>query len=267
MYPKLFGIQFLNTYGLMIALGLIVCYVLLDYLFKKNNIDEKFTLFVEVNGVVSILIGFGCAALFQALYEFIENPAGGFKISGGITFMGGLIGGVATFLIIYFIFRKKFTNRLMDVLTLIPPCIVVAHAFGRIGCFLAGCCYGKPTDSFWGVQFPNLVEKVFPTNLYEAIFLFILFAVLMVLLYKIKFKYNLPFYCICYGVFRFFIEYLRGDARGEFVAGVSPSQFWSIIMVVVGIILWVALYYVYKKINNSKTEIVDEKTAVEKSDK
>lgn len=247
MYPKLFGVPFLNTYGLMIAIGIIVCYFLLDKLCKKFGVDEKFTLFVEINGVASIIVGFVFAALFQSLYEFIENPSAGFKISGNITFFGGLIGGVLTFLIIYFIFRKKFKSKLIDVLTIVPPCIVIAHAFGRVGCFFAGCCYGKPTDSAFGVQFPNLTEKVLPTNLYEALFLFALFAVLFVLLVKFKFKYNLPLYCVCYGVFRFFIEYLRGDRRGSFVAGVSPSQFWSIIIFVVGIALWLFLYFVFYK--------------------
>ena len=247
MYPKLFGVHFLNTYGLMIAIGIIACYFILDKLCKKFNIDEKFTLFIEVNGVASIVVGFVFAALFQSLYEFIENPSEGFRISGNITFFGGLIGGVLTFLIIYFIFRKKFKNKLLDVLSIIPPCIVIAHAFGRVGCFCAGCCYGKATDTVFGVKFPGLDYTVFPTNLYEAIFLFVLFAVLFILLIKVKFKYNLPLYCVCYGVFRFFIEYLRGDKRGEFVAGVSPSQFWSIIIVVVGVALWVGLYLKHKK--------------------
>ncbi len=260
MYPKLFGVEFLNTYGLMIALGIISCYFLLDTLCKKNKIDEKFTLFIEINGVASIIVGFVFAALFQSLYEFIENPSAGFKISGNITFFGGLIGGVLTFLIVYFIFRKKFKNTLFNVLSIIPPCIVIAHAFGRVGCFLAGCCYGKPTDSIWGVYFPSrpTAGVVFPTNLYEAIFLFVLFAVLLFLLIKFKFKYNLPLYCVCYGVFRFLIEYLRGDARGEFVAGVSPSQFWSIIIVVVGIGLWLFLYLKYKKNEKNTPQINEE---------
>ena len=248
MYPKLFGVSFLNTYGLMIAIGIIVCYWLLDKLCKKNNIDEKFTLFIQINGALSIVVGFVFAGLFQSLYEFIENPEAGFRISGNITFFGGLIGGVITFLIIYFIFRKKFKNSLIDVLSILPPCIVIAHAFGRVGCFFAGCCYGKPTNSIWGVQFPSLTQKVFPTNLYEAIFLFVLFVVLFILLVKFKFKYNLPLYCVCYGVFRFFIEYLRGDARGSFVGGVSPSQFWSIIIILVGVALWLGLMFKYRNI-------------------
>lgn len=254
MYPKLFGVEFLNTYGLMIAVGIIVCYYLVDKLCQKYKIDEKFTLFIEINGIASIVVGFLFAGLFQSIYEYIENPSGGFKISGNITFFGGLIGGVVTFLIVYFIFRKKFKSKLLDVLSIIPPCIVIAHAFGRVGCFFAGCCYGKPTNSIFGVQFPDLPYKVFPTNLYEAIFLFVLFAVMFVLLVKFKFKYNLPLYCISYGVFRFFIEYLRGDARGSFVSGVSPSQFWAIIMIVIGVVLWVALVYVNNKLNNKEQD-------------
>ena len=139
-----------------------------------------------------------------------------------MTFIGGLIGGVACFLAIYFIFRKKYTARLYEVISLLPCSILIAHAFGRIGCFFAGCCYGKETDSFLGVQFPDLPHPVHPTQLYEAAFLFVLFAVSVYLILKKDFKHNLSLYLIAYGVFRFLIEYVRGDDRGELVGFVSP---------------------------------------------
>ena len=128
-----------------------------------------------------------------------------------------------------------------------PCCILIAHAFGRVGCFFAGCCYGKETDSFLGVKFPNLPNPVHPTQLYEAAFLFLLFAICFILLMKKDFKHNLTVYLIAYGIFRFFIEYLRADDRGEFIPGISPSQFWSILMVVIGVGLIFLMRWLFQK--------------------
>ena len=224
-------------YGIMIAVGILCCFIVLFWFGKLLSIDEKFLDFVFYTAIAAIAFGFGSAAVFQGLYNFIENPEAGFHLTGGITFIGGLIGGVACFLIIYFIFRKKLTGKLTEVLSLVPCCITIAHAFGRIGCFFAGCCYGKETDSFLGVKFPRLPNPVHPTQLYEAAFLFILFGVCTFLLLKYGFRHNMSIYLIAYGAFRFLIEFLRDDHRGEFLGVISPSQFWSILMIVVGIAL------------------------------
>ena len=182
----IFGI--FHLYGIMIAVGILCCFLLLFFYGKKRKIDSKFIDFVFYNAIASIVVGFGAAALFQATYNYIENPKAGFDLGGGITFIGGLIGGVACFLIIYAIFRKRYKTKLYEVLSMTPCAILIAHAFGRVGCFFAGCCYGKETDSFLGVQFPDLPHPVHATQLYEAAFLFILFAICFYLLMKKDFK-------------------------------------------------------------------------------
>lgn len=240
----------IHMYGVMIAVGILCAFLTLFYLTKKKNVDARFTDFIFYNGITSIVIGFGFATLFQSTYNYIKNPSVGFELGSGMTFIGGLIGGVACFLAIYFIFRKKYTTRLYEVISLLPCSILIAHAFGRIGCFFAGCCYGKETDSFLGVQFPDLPHPVHPTQLYEAAFLFVLFAVSVYLILKKDFKHNLSLYLIAYGVFRFLIEYVRGDDRGELVGFVSPSQFWSILMVVAG----VAIIFVMNRILNKAAQ-------------
>jgi len=236
MYPyELFlGI---HMYGIMIAVGIGVCFAVLILYSKRLKIEPKFVDFVFYDGLVSIIFGFLSAAVFQGLYEYIENPQRDFHIDGGITFMGGLLGGAVSFLIIYFIFRKKYKSTLKDILPVIACCILIAHAFGRVGCFFAGCCYGKETDSIWGVKFLLLEHKVFPTNLYEAVFLFITFGLFSLLSFKNKYKNLFSFYLIFYGVFRFFIEFLRGDDRGAFIGTITPSQFWSLLFVVAGLVL------------------------------
>ena len=240
----------IHMYGVMIAVGILCAFLTLFYLTKKKGVDVRFTDFIFYNGIASIVVGFGFATLFQSTYNYIKNPSAGFELGSGMTFIGGLIGGVACFLAIYFIFRKKYTARLYEVISLLPCGILIAHAFGRIGCFFTGCCYGKETDSFLGVQFPDLPHPVHPTQLYEAAFLFVLFAVSVYLILKKDFKHNLSLYLIAYGVFRFLIEYVRGDDRGELVGFVSPSQFWSILMVVAG----VAIIFVMNRILNKAAQ-------------
>lgn len=245
MYPdKVFGLFYL--YGFMISVGLLLAFVVLFHYGKKKKVEEKFIDFIFYNGIAAITLGFGSAAVFQAVYNYIENPELGFDLQGGFTFLGGLVGGVVCFLLLYFIFRKHYKTRLADVISALPCSILIGHAFGRIGCFFAGCCYGKPTDSFLGVQFPHLDGPVHPTMLYESAFLFLMFGITFYLVMKKDFKHNLSVYLIGYGLFRFFIEYLRGDHRGEFVMGISPSQFWSLLMIVGGVLVFFLLEYIYK---------------------
>lgn len=241
---------FLNVYpyGLMIAIGILCCFFVLFFYGKLKGVDSKMLDFTFYNGIASIALGFVAAAIWQAVYNYIDNPAEGFHMfSEGLTFIGGLIGGVVCFLLIYFIFRNKLNIRILDILSLAPCCITVAHAFGRIGCFFAGCCYGKATDSWLGVNFPG-IGHVHPTMLYESAFLFILFAVFSFLYIKYKFKHNMSLYLVLYGIFRFLIEYLRGDERGSFIGNISPSQFWSILMVVIGVGLYFAVTPFFKKL-------------------
>ena len=226
---------FLNVhmYGIMIAVGILFAFLVLFRYSKKLGLPGKLTDLVYYDGIVSILLGFGFAALFQATYNYIEHPENGFHLGEGITFLGGMIGGTVVYLIIWMIFRKKVPGNLYDIMPVIPCMITVGHAFGRIGCFFAGCCYGKPTDSIFGVQFPGAyfeqLGKVHPTQLYEAAFLFALFGVLTWLLLKKKFQYTMTVYLASYGVFRFFIEFLRYDDRGQLGKLLSPSQTMSLV--------------------------------------
>ena len=246
----------IHPYGLMIAIGVLLCFLVLFKYAKVAKVSEKFTDFVFYNAIVAIVIGFFFAAVFQGVYNYIETPERGFRLDGGITFIGGLIGGAAAFIVGYLIFRKKFTDKLGDTLNIIPCCIVLAHGFGRIGCFCAGCCYGGPAEgffSFLGVSFApgstahinHGLTPLYPTQLFEAIFLFILFGVFTYLFFKgkSKGKYNLEIYLISYGVFRFLIEYVRADYRGTFLSIMSPSQFWSVLMIVLGVALLILPKY------------------------
>ena len=240
---ELFGKELsVYWYGIMIAVGILCCFSILMIYFKYAKFETKFADFCFYTVIASIGCGFLFAALFQAFYNYLDNPAGGFKIGSGLTFIGGLIGGVGFYLVIYAFFRTKFTDRLPKLLPILGPCVTVAHGFGRIGCFIAGCCYGKPTNCDYGCYF-DTAEKVHPTQLYEAIFLLLLCSVLTFIAFKyrenpngIAFnEYNVAIYLIAYGTFRFINEFFRGDDRGKLFGAIPPSQFWAIVMVLLGV--------------------------------
>lgn len=235
MLPK---IWIIDTYSVMILIGVIVCfYFYLSYA-KKNNINKKFSYDILLLACVSIMLGLISAMLFQFIFDKIKGDSTNPLFS--MTFFGGLVGGVITFIIGYKLYIKKHypnSNFLNDVVIVAPACITVAHGFGRIGCFLAGCCYGKHTDSIWGVKFPHLTHNVYPTQLYEAIFLLILASILFLLAHKYKNKYTFPIYLISYGIFRFLIEFIRGDDRGALFLSISPSQGFSILCILIAVIL------------------------------
>lgn len=128
---------------------------------------------------------------------------------------------------LFFSFEKKNPPFLTPLMTIAGPCVPFAHGLGRIGCFLDGCCYGKETDSIFGIKFTTTTTKVWPTNLFEAIFLLVLASGLFYLAYRHRSRYTFPIYMMSYGVFRFLIEFLRGDHRGSFIPGISFSVLGS----------------------------------------
>lgn len=273
MYPDfLIAGKYVTLYGIMIALGIIVCILFLRYFGKRDKIDPKFLDFVEFTGYISIAVGFGSAYLFQVVYGAIKTGVFDWKNSG-ITFLGGLIGGVVTFLIIYNVLKKKYNTRIQAILPIAPICITVAHAFGRIGCFFAGCCYGKIAHEgelfyFTAVHFKNHPGLRYPTNLFEAIFLFLLCGIMIFLLVKKHFKYTFLIYLPAYGIWRYLIEFVRDDERGQIFKGVdwlSPSQFFALIMVIGSIPLYFLLRYLFK--NGNCEEKVDDNAKKEQEPK
>ena len=130
-----------------------------------------------------------------------------------MTFQGGLIGGVVSFLIVWNLYvfviaprtkikilQNNMNASISDALPIIPIGITIAHAFGRLGCTFAGCCHGAETDAWYGIWMYTVEfghAKVVPTQLFECIFLFALGGVMTLLLFKFKFKYNFGLYAVC----------------------------------------------------------------------
>ena len=247
MLPQLW---IFDTYSIMLLIGVSVCLFLFSLYSKKNNMDSKYKYDLLLLACFSVMTGIIFASLFQMLFDALKS---GDISPFSMTFFGGLTGGVIFFILGYkFYIKKKYNqaNFIDDIMIIAPSCITIAHGFGRIGCFLAGCCYGIETNSILGVTFPGMNHAVYPTQLFEAIYLFIISLILFILAYKYKFKYTLPLYLILYGMFRFSIEFIRGDDRGAFFLSLSPSQWFSIISIVISLVL--TIYLVFKNKNNYK---------------
>ena len=248
MYPDLFGINDFS-YTLCMILGIVIAFVIACLYLWKQGFKKEGLIDLLICGCFAIANGIIFAILFENLYEWIEHGSSHTWV-WKMTFLGGLFGGVIGFLVPYFIMRKSIRFDIKPIIMIAPICITVAHGIGRIGCFLAGCCYGVQTDSWIGIDFPNDgLGKVVPTQLIEAIFLFLLTGILVVLLLVKKFKYNFLVYLGAYSVFRFILEFFRGDERGVAFA-LSPSQVWCI-LILGGLF---PLYLLLRKIFNDQNE-------------
>lgn len=260
-----------ELYPFAVGIGVVAALLLLEFFFRKANIKKGLSTDFEILVVVAAAVGFIFAILFQNLYDFIEDPSH-YQWTWAMTFFGGFVGGVVTFFGGYLLFmRKKHPYSIAPMTILAGGGIPLAHAFGRVGCTLEGCCYGNPLDPsspfYWmGVEFRTTPGvKVWPTQLMEAIFLFILAGILLMLAFKKKTLLTLPIYCISYGVFRFLIEFLRGDHRGDFIPGITPSQFWALLLGIGGIVYLVVLLVLKKthledfpvELNEKKAEVTE----------
>lgn len=249
------------AYGICMAVGIIVCFgfLLLTMWLKKFN--ETSTNAVLVIGVFGTAFGIFMAMLVQSILNYAKDPSQPFRLAG-MTFMGGLLGGVVSFLAVWNLYvyvigprtkikwlsSKKMNAGLSDALPFIPIGIAIAHAFGRLGCNFAGCCYGAPTDGTWGLACAAYDPTLrIPAQLFEMSFLLLLAGVMALLYFRFKFNYNFGVYAIAYGIWRFVLEFFRADDRGALILGLQPSQFWSILMVLVGAGYFFLQFYLLKK--------------------
>ena len=230
-------------YGFMIGLGILLCLILGMQRAKKYNMSENAVLDIAIYG---ILFGFLGAKLLYVLVEFdrfLENPTSILGSEGFVVY-GGITAGVIT-AIIYCKIKKL---RFLEYFDLLIPCVPLAQGFGRIGCFLAGCCYGRETDSFLGVTFPenSLAPagiKLLPTQLFSSVGDFLIMGILLWYYKKAKHKGDVGIlYMILYSIGRFLLEILRSDERGS-LGALSTSQWISIGIFLLAIIL----KYIFKK--------------------
>ena len=235
---EIFGIQ-IKSYGLMIAIGIIVASSLFISKGKKNGLDEDSLLNLIIFTVIGGLLGGKLLFIITEFKNILKDPSILFNFGYGFVIYGAILLGALT---IYLYCKRKKWNTL-EMIDITAPGLAIAQGFGRIGCFLAGCCYGAETTLNIGVEFPigSLAPAglhLHPTQIYSSIFDFILG---FFLLYYGKKKRDIGkvtgLYLITYSIGRFLVEFLRNDPRGN-VGILSTSQFIAIFTLVAGIIIF-----------------------------
>ena len=231
MHPVLINIGSFNlyTYGLFAALGFITAIWVSQKNAAVHGIGPETITDIFFVILISAVLGARLLYIVINFDVYKDNWLDILKIwNGGLVFFGGFFGAIAASFI-YLKIKKFNTWKTADILA---PGIALGHAVGRLGCFFAGCCYGKICDLPFAVKFTNpeslapLGVYLHPTQIYSVLSNFILFFILMGILKKKKFN-GLVFlsYIMFYALFRSIVEFFRGDFRGNFIFDfISMSQ-------------------------------------------
>lgn len=254
-YIPIYGEFKIPTYSLIFIVAFMVCALLSMKIAPSHNIDKFDAIASAMYALIGIAIGAKLMFFVSkipgivrhrdvALDVIMDDPIGFLSWAfGGLVFYGGLIGAIVGGYRYCWRYRVSF-NKLIDLYT---PFFPIIHGFGRVGCFLAGCCYGIEYHGPFAVHFPynemspdiNLFPR-FPVQLLEAGLNFIVGIILFIIAKKcknIKPGQLLGIYLLYYLVARFFLEMLRGDSVRGNVAGISTSQIISIIIIPFAIFL------------------------------
>ena len=256
MYPELFRIgNFpITTYGIFLAVGMLLALFVAARLGQRDGIPRERIYDIGLWTLIGGLAGSKILMLFTE--NNVQVLSLDFLRSGGV-FYGGFLGGVIALALLIRYYKLPFWK----VADAFAPSVALGQAFGRQGCFSAGCCWGKATTLPWGVHFTELGHEytgvpiygpngsdlyLHPTQLYESFFMLAVFAFLYYLHRKKKFNGQvLIAYAIIYSIFRFLIEFIRDDPRGDLfgltsMTGLSTSQLISLI-VAAGAIIFMLL--------------------------
>ncbi|MBN1673849.1 MAG: prolipoprotein diacylglyceryl transferase [Kiritimatiellae bacterium] len=253
MHPvcfTLFG-KAIHWYGIMAALGFLAAVVHWTVLGRHERLPPAFGTDLGVWLLLAGLIGSRLAFVAAEFEAFRDKPWTVFRIDqGGVVFYGGFLGGCLG----AFIFSRIRHYRLWPVADFAITAIPLAHAFGRVGCFLNGCCYGSPYDGWLAVRYPDRWAPeplrvagqarsmpVHPVQLYESAFNVLLWLALLHA-YRRRRKDGSIFglYLVAYPIWRFAIEFLRGDPRVR-VLGLSVYQWGSMLLLLIGAVLLLKL--------------------------
>ncbi len=253
MYPELFRIgNFpINTYGILLAAGLLLALYAAAQLAGRDGLPKERIYDLGLWTIIGGLLG------SKILMYFTEPNVNIFSLdflrSGGV-YYGGFLGGLLAAAILIPLYKLNFWK----VVDAFAPGVAIGQFFGRQGCFSAGCCWGKPTDLFWGVHFTEAAHEhtgvpiygptnadlyLHPTQLYESFAMLIVFGILILIHRKKKFDGQVLIgYMILYPIIRFIIEFFRDDPRGDLFGltsalGISTSQIISL-LVAAGAILF-----------------------------
>ncbi len=254
MRPILFKIGPVPVYGygFMLAVAFLVATYIAARRAEKEGIPSQTIFDLGLYMLISAVVG---ARIFHVLQHlksygsFVDAIAiwrGGLS---GLAFYGGFAPALLVG-VLYLRHKKLSVGKVTDT---IAPSLILGTGIGRIGCFLAGCCFGKPTSLPWGVTFPENslaslelggLEKVHPTQLYSSISLFSIFVILLVLRRYIKIDGLLFLITVLmYSVHRFLIDFVRYYAPEEHIGSLATSQVMSIIAAIIAVLAAILLIF------------------------
>ena len=241
MFPDLVDIGFLHlkTYGACMALGFFLAWSFVERLSGRKDLSN-FLILLMVSGVVGSRIAY---VVEHWGAEFAAHPERIIRVDqGGHMFYGGLILAILVFFV-WCRVRKENVFEMADLLTCVIP---LGHAFGRLGCFFYGCCYGRDSTAWCAVTFPKgspswfehhgELVSVLPTQLFEAAALLALFAILLLVRRARVTGRVTGVYLAGYAIIRFFMEYLRGDPRAVVFGVLSIGQTISVAMLLLSFV-------------------------------
>jgi len=234
MHPILFTIGPITiySYGVMLAVAVLVCTYFLSVDAKRYNISQETAYDLVFWCMVG---GFLCARIFYIFIEWsyysVNLPEILMIWKGGLAWQGGFLGG--TLAGVWFSRRNKLSIR--PIMDLVAPYIALGQSIGRIGCFFNGCCYGKPVA--WGIFYPVQNARLYPTQLFETAGLFIIFLILK----RVQAKpHQAGFIFVLYlwlaAIERFIVEFYRAD-HDLLWLNLSLAQFIALGVFTAGLIL------------------------------
>lgn len=230
-----FGNFTIYWYGVLVALGFLAAILHWSLLARKERYPPGFGSDMGFWIILSGILGARTAYILANWSDYWEAPWTIFRIDqGGLIFYGGFIGAILGVIL----FAKIKKRPVWAVGDLAVGALPLGHALGRIGCFLNGCCFGRPTECAWGVYMADAVRH--PTQLYEALYNLLLYGFLLWAYPRRKRDGNIfALYLLLYPPARFLIEFLRGDER-KLWAGFHAAQLLSMLLFAVGCLLWFA---------------------------
>jgi phosphatidylglycerol:prolipoprotein diacylglycerol transferase len=252
MFPKLFDVGPLSiyTYGVLLAAAYLLGLQYALVRARARGLDHQKVMDLGIYVIISALVGAKLMLLVVDFDHFRRNPAELFSLvrSGGV-FYGGLI--LAVTVALWYLRRHRMPT--WTVCDVFAPGIALGHVVGRLGCLMAGCCYGRPTRVPWAITFTDPVAALnvgtplnvplHPTQLYEAGAELLILIGLIATEGKGRRFPGRTFwsYMLLYGVSRFVIEFFRGDERGSVFGVFSTSQFISVVLVPLSVAMLVRL--------------------------
>ena len=228
----------IHGYGLMIALGFLFALIYGTWQCKKQGLDDDFFFNLAMFVLIFGWLGGKIMFIIVEFKQFLISPMSVIGSEGFVVY-GGIISGIITI----YVYCKIKKMNFFSYIDIIAAAVAINQALGRVGCFLAGCCYGRETDSWVGVVFPEgcmapAGVKLIPTQLFSAAADICMFIILCMIINSKKYIKGVPMavYMTGYAIGRTIIECFRSDARGS-VGALSTSQFISIFIGAVGALL------------------------------